>query len=93
MVKTRVDAGDVRRRPAPAGSSRRRGVGTTMMISPTPATWAGIAFISTRRRIGRLAARHVDADAVQRRDLLAQQGAVGVAVAPALAAGLLLASW
>jgi hypothetical protein len=24
-----------------------RGVGTTMMISPTPATWAGMAFIST----------------------------------------------
>ena len=23
------------------------GVGTTMMISPTPATWAGMAFIST----------------------------------------------
>jgi hypothetical protein len=41
-------------------------------------------------RIGRLAAGHVDAHAVQRRDLLAQQRAVFVAVAPALAIGLLL---
>ena len=43
------------------------------------------------RRIRGLAARHVDADTIQRRDLLAQQRAVLVAVAPALAAGLLLA--
>ena len=41
-------------------------------------------------RIGRLAAGHIDAHAVQRRDLLAQQGAIGVTVAPALAAGALL---
>ena len=43
-----------------------------------------------RRRIGGLAAGHIDADPVQRRDLLAQQAAIGVAVAPALATGLLL---
>ena len=42
------------------------------------------------RRIGRLAARHVNAHAIQRRDLLAQQRAVLVTVAPALAIGLLL---
>lgn len=35
------------------------------------------------RRIGRLAARHVNAHAIQRRDLLAQQRAVLVTVAPA----------
>ncbi|MNS95365.1 hypothetical protein D3C72_1296210 [compost metagenome] len=40
--------------------------------------------------IGRLATRHVNAHAVQRRDLLAQQRAVFVAVAPAFAVGLLL---
>ena len=43
-----------------------------------------------RRRIRRLAAGHIDADAVERRDLLAQQRAVLVAVAPAFAAGLFL---
>ncbi|MPN09900.1 hypothetical protein SDC9_157193 [bioreactor metagenome] len=41
-------------------------------------------------RISRLAARHIDADTVERRDLLAQQRAVLVAVTPALAVGLLL---
>jgi hypothetical protein len=44
-----------------------------------------------RRRIGRLAAGHVDAHAVQGRDLLTQQGAVFIAVLPALAIGLQLA--
>ena len=44
-----------------------------------------------RRRVGGLAARHVDADPVQRRDLLAQQRAVVVAVLPAQTAGLHLA--
>ena len=40
--------------------------------------------------VGRLAARHVDADAVQRRDFLAQQGAFLVAVGGGFAAlGLL----
>ena len=43
------------------------------------------------RRVRRLAARHVDADAIERRDLLAEQRAVGVAVAPRAAAGLELA--
>ena len=42
------------------------------------------------RWIRRLAAGHIDADPVQRRDLLAEQRAVGVNVAPALAAGLFL---
>jgi hypothetical protein len=41
-------------------------------------------------RVGGLAAGHIDAHAVQRRDLLAQQRAVFVAVAPALARGLFL---
>ena len=40
--------------------------------------------------IGGLATRHIDAHAVQRRDLLAQQRAVRVAIAPALSAGALL---
>jgi hypothetical protein len=31
----------------PGGRCLRTGVGTTMMISPTPATWAGMAFMST----------------------------------------------
>ncbi len=38
-------------------------------------------------RVGRFAAGHVNAHAVQRRDLLAEQAAVAVAVTPALAAG------
>mmetsp|Transcript_29288 Transcript_29288/g.53048 ORF Transcript_29288/g.53048 Transcript_29288/m.53048 type:complete len:339 (-) Transcript_29288:252-1268(-) len=41
-------------------------------------------------RVGGLAARHIDADTVQRRDLLAEQVAVLVAVAPAAARGLQL---
>ena len=32
---------------APAALRSLAGVGTTMMISPTPATWAGMAFINT----------------------------------------------
>ena len=42
------------------------------------------------RGISRLAAGHIDAHAVQWRNFLAQQGAVFIAVAPALARGLLL---
>ncbi|MBO1996906.1 hypothetical protein J4714_13745 [Staphylococcus epidermidis] len=42
------------------------------------------------RWIGRLATGHIDAHAVQRRDLLAQQRAIFVAVAPAFAVGFLL---
>ena len=43
-----------------------------------------------RRGVRGLAAGHVDAHAVQRCDLLTQQGAVFVAVAPALARGFFL---
>jgi hypothetical protein len=66
------------------------GVGTTMMISPTPATWAGMAFISTLDEVGGFATRHVDAHTIQRCHFLTQQGAIGVAIAPTLAAGTLL---
>ena len=45
---------------------------------------AGIAFISTDDGIGRLAARHVQPDPVQRRDLLAEHRAVGLGVGPGL---------
>jgi hypothetical protein len=41
-----VDAGD-RRAASTSGFFSPRGVGTTMISSPTPATLAGIAFIST----------------------------------------------
>ena len=41
-------------------------------------------------RVGRFTAGHINAHAVERRDFLAQQTAVGVAVAPALAAGFFL---
>ena len=43
-----------------------------MMSSPTPATLAGMRVHQHRRRVGRLAARHIEADAVERRHLLAQ---------------------
>ena len=41
-------------------------------------------------RVRGLAARHINAHAVQRRDLLTQQATVFIAVAPALAAGFFL---
>ena len=43
-----------------------------------------------RRRVSCLAARNIDSDTVQRRDLLPQQAAIFIAVTPALAAGLFL---
>ena len=43
-----------------------------------------------RRRVCGFATRHINAHAVKRRDFLAQQGAVFVAITPALARGLLL---
>ena len=53
-----------------------------MTISRTPATLAGTRVHHDRRRIGRLAAGHVDPDAVERRHALAELRAVGVDVAP-----------
>ena len=42
------------------------------------------------RRIGRLTPRHINTHTVQRRDLLAQEGAVNIPVAPAFATGFFL---
>ena len=50
--------------------------------------WNGVH--QHRRRVSRLAARHINAHAVKRGDFLAQQRAVLVAVAPAFTIGLLL---
>ena len=53
--------------------------GTTATISWTPATRAGTAFMTTERRVRRLAARDVEPDPVERRHLHAEQAAVGLA--------------
>ena len=52
------------------------GVGTTITISRTPATDRRDRVHQHRRRIRRLAAGHVEADAVERRHALAEFGAV-----------------
>ena len=87
-----VDAGERGRGEDERGCARRRrraempslraGIGATMTISPTPATLRRHRVHQHARRIRRLAARHVDADALDRRHLLAEQAAVAVAVAP-----------
>ena len=63
---------------APADCARRPGVGTTMTISAHAGDVRRNHVHQHRRRIRRLAAGHVDADAVERRHLLAELAAVGL---------------
>ena len=70
-----VNARDTPAMCAAASTSGLRtppGVGTTITMSPTPATCAGMRVHQHRRRIRGLAARHVEADAVERRHALAE---------------------
>jgi len=52
-----------------------------MISSLTPATLAGWRS-SARKTVGRLAARHVEADAIQRGHLLAQHRAIRLGIGP-----------
>ena len=54
-----------------------------MMISGTSTTDAGIAFMITRRRVHRLAAGHVDPDALERAHARAEHAAALLAHLPA----------
>ena len=82
MAKTRST-------PATWAAARTRslsspsGVGTTMMSSPHPRDLGRDGVHQHRGGIGRLAAGDIEPGPIQGRDLLAQQGAVRLAIAPA----------